>query len=189
MVFSTPVSVDEVALNVRPALDGEIEAQSKILRYFAAFIRACARKFFLSEEDRLDLLQEGQIALFRAIQRYRPDRGPFAPYARLVIRRHINRMAEKMIHHNAVERTHQHPDDFGDHPALMETRNPETEVMEVERWKEISLNVKKNLTRLESNVLAMFLQGLSYREMARQIKRSTKSVDNALRRIRTKVKA
>jgi len=170
-------------------LQGEIEAQRKILKYFAAYIRSCARKFFLSEEDRQDLLQEGQIALFRAIQRHRPARGPFAPYARLVIRRHINRAAEKMIHHNAVERPGEIPEDFTSLPGLMETRNPETSVMEKERWKEITAHARKNLTHLESDVLSMFLQGMSYREMARYLKRPTKSVDNALRRIRAKVQA
>lgn len=188
MVFSTPLTVEELNENVQPALAGESEAQRKVFRYFSAFIRSCARKFFLAEEDRQDLLQEGCVALFRAIQRYRPARGPFAPYARLVIRRQINRAAEKMIHRNAVERARDLPEDIGDFPGLMDARNPEMEVMEAERRREIAMRVRRNLTHLESDVLSMFLQGMSYREMARRLKRPAKSVDNALRRIRAKVK-
>lgn len=189
MVFSTPLSVEELNENVQPALAGDGIAQRKIFRYFTVFIRSCARKFFLAEEDRQDLLQEGQIALFRAVQRYRPTRGPFAPYARLVIRRHVNRAAEKMIHRNAVERARDLPEDICDFPGLMDARNPETEVMEEERRREIAIRVRSNLTHLESDVLSLFLKGMSYREMARRLKRPAKSVDNALRRIRAKVKA
>lgn len=173
---------------VRPALEGESEAQRKLLRYFAVYIRSCARKFFLAEEDRQDLQQEGQIALFRAIERYREARGPFGPYARLVIRRHINRAAEKMIHRNAVERARDLSEDIGEMTNFRQIGDPETEVMERERFRELETQMRNKLTDLESGVLAMFLQGHTYREIGRRLKKPTKSIDNALRRIRVKIK-
>ena len=188
MVFAKPSAVEGVVRHVRPALDGDGAAQKTILRFFSVYMRFCARKFFLSEEDRNDLLQEGRIALFRAMERYRPDRGPFEPYARLVIRRHINRAAEKFIHRNAVERVRDIQGDLDEIPGLAHTRTPEIEIMEDERIREIAAEVRRSLTHLETDVLAMFLQGLSYRDMARRLKRPAKSVDNALRRIRAKVK-
>lgn len=188
MVFSSAVSVEDFGQEVRAARSGDGEAQQKLIRNFSAFIRSCARKFFLSEEDRVDLIQEGRIALFRAIQKHRSHRGPFAPYARLVIRRHVNRAAWKIIQHTAIETARELPHDIADLPVLLENRNPETVAMDEERRREIAMKVKKNLTTLECDVLALFLQGMSYREMARHLKRPAKSVDNALRRIRTKVK-
>ena len=188
MVFSKPFAVEDIDQQIRPARDGETEAQRVLLRHFSIFIRSCASKFFLSEEDRQDLRQEGRIALFRAIERHRPARGPFGPYARLVIRRHINRMAGKMIHCHSVEDGRSFPEDTGDMGVIAETRNPETEAMEEENLREIRTRVGENLTPLESDVLTLFLQGLTYREMARRLRRPAKSVDNALRRIRSKVK-
>ena len=188
MNFSAPV-VEESDPNLQPALAGDTVAQQELLRRFAVYIRSCARKFFLSAEDRQDLLQEGRIALFHAIQRYSSARGPFAPYARLVIRRRMYRAADKMIRRNSVERVHDYPEEIADPAGLFEARNPENLMMEDERKKEFSRRIQGNLTHLELDVLSMFLQGLSYREMARRLKRPTKSVDNALRRIRSKVKA
>lgn len=188
MVFSTFGSVEAVDSVLRSALAGQIESQENLIRQFAVYTRSCARKFFLSDADRQDLLQEGRIALFRACRRYRPARGPFAPYARLVIRRHMNRAASKMIQRNAVECAHDFPESLGS-PDLRDARSPENLVMEDESRREFARNMSKNLTHLESDVLSLFLQGMSYREMARRLKRPAKSVDNALRRIRAKVKA
>lgn len=188
MVFSKPDAVEDIVQHLKPALSGDSAAQQTLIRFFSVYIRSCARKFFLSDEDRQDLRQEGRIALFRAMECHRPSRGPFAPYARLVIRRHINRAAGKVIHRNAIERVRDLPDSLDEMPALAETRNPEIDAMEKERLREIAARVRKSLTGLESDVFSMFLQGLTYREMARNLKKPAKSVDNALRRIRAKVK-
>lgn len=188
MVFSRGETVDDMNELLRRAGAADSAAEEEILRGFSVFIRAYARKFFLSEEDRQDLSQEGRIALFRAIRHYRPERGPFAPFARLVIRRHINRMAEKIIQVRAVENVWAAPEDASVTRNILEERNPETAVIEEERRKEISNRVRKHLTNLEWEVLSLFLEGMSYREMARRLRRPAKSVDNALRRIRTKVR-
>ncbi len=187
MVFSRNVTVEDETNILRLAQVEDAEAQEEILRMFAVFIRACVRKFFLSEADREDLRQEGRIALFRAIRSYRPHRGPFAPFARLVIRRHINRMAEKIIQVRSVENIRDVADVAGEVLPAAGTHDLETAALDEERRNEISSRVRSNLTDLEWEVLSLFLDGLSYREMARRLKRPTKSVDNALRRIRAKV--
>ncbi len=189
MVYSSAITVADLNDLLRPARAGESEAQQKLLRHFTAFIRFCANRFYLTEEDRRDLVQEGRIALFRAMDRYRRRRGPFPPFACLVIRRHINRAAGKIIQRNFVERPADIAEDIrGSAAASPDSLAPEIKVMERERWMEIASSVRKNLTALEIDVLNLFLQGLTYREMSRQLKRPSKSVDNALRRIRSKVK-
>lgn len=187
MVFSRNVVVEDLTPILKDARAGHTEAQKKILRYFSGYISFCARKFFLSEEDRKDLMQEGRIALFRAIHRFNSERGIFAPYARLVIRRQMNRAAGKIIYVHSAEKV-QEPEDIQRLPTLMESRTPELEAIEIERRREMALQVGRNLTALETRVLSLFLQGLSYRQMAQRLRRSEKSVDNALRRIRDKVK-
>lgn len=187
MVFSSRGGEDITRI-LRPALAGEGDAQKKLLGCFTLYIRSCTSKFFLSVEDREDLNQEGRIALFKAIRRYRSRRGPFMPFARLVIRRHINRAAEKMIHRNALERVHTDPDDIEINLGLVEVDNPETEVLAEESRREIESRLERELTPLESEVIHLFLQGMSYKDMARRLNRPAKSVDNALRRIRSKIK-
>lgn len=188
MVFSKPDPVEDAQFDLAGALAGESSAQQEILRFFAAYIRSCSRKFFLSEEDRRDLVQEGRIALFHAIHRYRSARGPFNPYARLVIRRRIYRAAGKMIQRNSLERAQDVPEELLTVISSRDAGTLETEIMDEERRREIAGRMKKNLTPLESDVLNLFLQGMSYHEMSRRLKRPAKSVDNALSRIRSKVK-
>lgn len=186
MVFSGKYAVEDLTPILKDARAGRADAQDKLLRRFSGFITFCARRFYLSEADREDLVQEGRIALFRAIRRFSADRGIFGPYARLVIRRQMNRAAEKFIQVRTAEHARE-PDDIQRLPTLHETVTPEMKIMETERRRELTSRMGGKLTSLENRVLGLFLQGLSYRQMARALKRPEKSVDNALRRIRAKV--
>ena len=157
----------------------------------------CARPFFLAGGDSEDLIQEGMIGLITAIREYDPSRGArFRTFAATCVRRRLisvvraaaggkhTPLNESVSLDPSLVLAHQDLQGFG--TASLQG-NPEDAVIHAEDLSALEEAIRTGLTGLEAQVLTLYLEGLSYREIAEEVHRSTKAVDNAVQRVRRKV--
>ena len=146
-------------------------------------IHAIAQHFAgMAEHD--DLVQEGLIALYECSRRFDPSRGvPFEGYALICARRRmISTIRKNSVDHSfSIEEWQSLPDLVSTAPA------PEDYALGKESVEYLRMFLQSHLSRLERQVLGLHVEGASYREIAAQIGRSEKSVENALSRIRAKL--
>ena len=169
---------------------GDRGAEEALVLRYGRLVRMCARPFFLAGGDSEDLIQEGMLGLLTAIREFRADRGArFSTYAQLCVRRRIISAVR-----DAAGGKHAPLKDYVSlEPSLlladMESSpgNPENVVIHQEALRTLEAAIASQLTQLEAQVLAHFLEGASYGEIAEAVGRSPKSVDNAVQRIRRKV--
>ncbi len=169
---------------------GDRSAEEALVLRYARLVRASARPFFLAGGDSEDLIQEGMLGLLAAIREFRSGRGArFATYAQVCIRRRIISAVR-----TAAGGKHAPLNDYVSlEPSLlladMESTpgNPEDVVIHQEALRALEQAITSQLTPLEAQVLARYLEGSSYAEIAESVGRSPKSVDNAVQRIRRKV--
>lgn len=179
------------------ATGDRVAEESMVLRY-VRLVRICARPFFLIGGDSEDLIQEGMLGLLSAIREFTPTRkASFRTYAEICIRRRMLsaiRMAagdkhtplntyvsfELSLFVGSREFT-----SLG--AAHGRQENPEDLLINRERQEALMKRIKRGLTELEYTILGYYLNGLSYADIAKEVQRPTKSVDNAVQRIRRKV--
>ncbi len=158
-------------------------AMRELIQRHTRLVRACARPLFLAGGDHEDLVQEGMIGLLDAIRGYRPDSGtPFEAFAALCIRRHLISAVRA-----AAARKHAPLNDSvpleGSGVLLSD---PESELISREQFRDFMKALEQQLSPTERRVLALYLEGYSYREISRRLGKAQKSVDNAVQRIRRK---
>lgn len=194
--FSIVTMTDE-QLCARAAMGDRAAEEALVLRY-ARLVRVCSRPFFLAGGDSEDLIQEGMLGLLSAIREFRPDRGAqFRTFADLCIRRRIVsavRAAAGGKHSPLNNYVSLEPSlflanqDFAPFgTAYPSHRDPEDVIIHQENLSALQKALKDQLTGLEAQVLDRYLDGASYAEIAEEVHRSTKSVDNAVQRIRKKI--
>lgn len=194
--FFTTSMTDEGLCALAAQGDGAAE-ETLVLRY-TRLVRACARPFFLAGGDSEDLIQEGLMGLLSAIRSFQPDReASFATFAGTCIRRRILsavRQAAGGKHAPLNDSVSLEPSLFlagrdmvplG--TAYQKQGNPEDVILHQESLAALEAAIQKQLTELELHVLDRYLEGMSYAEIAEEVQRSIKSVDNAVQRIRRKV--
>lgn len=180
------------------AAHGDRNAEETLVMGHTRLVRACARPFFLAGGDSEDLLQEGMLGLLAAIREYDPTKGvPFRLFAQVCIRRRIIsavRTAARDRHTPLNSYVSLELSLFvgtQDHAslsaALGRQENPEDVIIDREDLAALNRAISGQLTGLEDQVLRLYLRGSSYSEIAKEVNRSTKSVDNAVQRIRRKV--
>ena len=183
-------SVTDEQLCARVAAGDRSAEEALVLRH-TRLVRMCARPFFLAGGDSEDLIQEGMLGLLAAIREFKADRGArFSTYAQVCIRRRIISAVRVAAGGKNAP--------LNDYVSLesslsvgeMESSapgNPEDVVIRQEALRALETAIASQLTELEAQVLARFLEGSSYAEIAEAVGRSPKSVDNAVQRIRRKV--
>ena len=149
----------------------------------SCLVRACARPYFLAGGDSEDLTQEGMVGLLSAISAYDVSRGvPFRAFASTCIRRRIASAVRSSLsgRNRPLDSAVPLEDDQLPQPGPEEAflRREETEVF--------LSSLTQSLSALERQILPLYLEGRSYREIASAIGRPEKSVDNAVSRIRAK---
>ena len=186
---------DETLCN-RAASGDRIAEETLVLRY-ARLVRIFVRPYFLTGGDSEDLIQEGMVGLLQAIREYDPLKtASFHTYAELCIRNRVYSAIRAAVRDKHTPLNRSIP---FEHPQLQEltdrstTRisfkndNPETLVLQKEAHVELLDAIQDCLSDHEKRVLELYLQGLSYSEIAKEISCSVKSVDNAVQRIRRKL--
>ncbi len=184
---------------VAMARDEDTKALVTMLERYEEFVRLKARSYFLIGADREDIIQEGMIGLYKAIRDYRDDRETsFKAFAEICITRQIItaiKTATRQKHaplntyvslNNPVSESDD-PDrlyiDFLSDKSL----DPGEVVVSIEEAESIRENFRKMLSNLETQVLRLYIEGRSYQEIAAELDRHVKSIDNALQRIKRKV--
>jgi len=163
------------------------------------FVRAKARAYFLIGADREDIIQEGMIGLFKAIRDYREDKLTyFRAFAELCITRQIitaikTATRQKHIPLNSYVSLNKPIYDEESDRTLMDVlsankvTNPEEIVISREEFIFIEQKMSEILSSLEWKVLMAYLEGKTYQEIAVELKRHVKSIDNALQRVKRKL--
>ena len=178
---------------------GDPVAHEFLLNKYKNFVRSKARSYFLIGADHEDIVQEGMIGLYKAIRDFRPDKlTSFRAFAELCITRQIitaikTATRQKHIPLNSyVSLNKPLYDEESDRTLLdviIEGRatNPEELIIGQEDLKTIHHKIGEVLSTLEQDVLRAYLDGKSYQEIADNLGRHVKSIDNALQRVKRKL--
>ena len=175
------------------AAAGNREAEEVLVTRYNRLVRTCARPFFLIGGDSEDLIQEGMLGLLTAIRGFDLRRDTaFRAYAEICIRSRLItavRAAQGGKHSPLNHSISFEPPLFdGTNAQLFSSvESPEDVIIGREELKERLDALKGQLSELEANILPLYLNGLSCGEIAKQVDRSQKSVDNAIQRIRRKM--
>lgn len=185
---------------VRLAKTGHPEATRRLLSKYHHFVRVKANSYFLAGGDTDDLVQEGYIGLYKAIRDYRYDRlASFRSFAELCVTRQIITAIKTASRqkHNPLNTyiSFSHSPSRGDYEDRTladvlpsgRTSDPVQQVISAEEVDSLTSCLQRLLSPLESSVLRHYLGGLSYESIAEHIGHDTKTVDNALQRIKRKV--
>ncbi len=184
---------------VARASAGDEEALEYLLNKYKNFVRSKARSYFLIGADHEDIVQEGMIGLFKAIRDFREDKlSSFRAFAELCITRQIitaikTATRQKHIPLNSyVSLNRPIYDEESDRTlldVLAEGRvvSPEELLISREDYSSIESRIGQVLSDLEQQVLRAYLDGKSYQEIAKDLNRHVKSIDNALQRVKRKL--
>jgi len=184
---------------VQLARDTNDEALEHLINKYKNFVRAKARSYFLIGADREDIIQEGMIGLYKAIRDFRPDKlASFRAFAELCITRQIitaikTATRQKHIPLNSyVSLNKPIYDEESDRTLLdvisgSKVTDPEELVISREEFSDIETKMVEFLSELEWQVFMFYLEGKSYQEIADELGRHVKSIDNALQRVKRKL--
>ncbi len=174
---------------------GEQEIVDYIMEKYKNVAKYKAKEMFLLGGDNDDLIQEGMIGLFKAIQNYNKEAGAsFQSFANLCISRQIYSAIEAAkrkkhsplnsyvpLESNVLERAEY---TLGVTPKMLQ--NPEDLYLGEQNKKNILDEIDKDLSQLERQVLYLYIAGNDYKSIARLLDKSDKAIDNALQRIKQK---
>lgn len=178
---------------------GDDEALEHLIHRYKNFVKAKARSYFLIGADREDIVQEGMIGLYKSIRDYRDDKlTSFKAFAELCITRQIitaikTATRQKHIPLNSyVSLDKPIYDEESDRTLLdvicgSRVSDPEELIINQEEFVDIEIKMGEILSDLERKVLMLYLDGRSYQEIAVDLKRHVKSIDNALQRVKRKL--
>ena len=178
---------------------GSDDAMECLLEKYRDMVRKEARKFFLAGGDEEDLIQEGMIGLFKAITSYQEGKSTsFSTFAYLCVHRQIyttmtafNR--KKHIPLNTSISLFEYKDQ-GNEFALDEIlenpdETPEESLLRKEEIKDYYQKINQKLSKFEKQVMYYYLNGDNYTVIAKKLGKTDKSIDNAIQRIRKKIKS
>jgi RNA polymerase sporulation-specific sigma factor len=183
------------------AKQGDPTAYHRIVSRYYGFVRLKASSYFLAGGDSDDLIQEGLIGLYKAVRDYRTDReSSFRNFAELCITRQIITAVKTATRNKHSPLNHyvsfSAPASAGgdeESPTLDEmiagpsVNDPASRVVSTEELRSLVGCLSTALSQLESSVLSLYLDGRSYEEIGARLTCDTKTVDNALQRVKRKV--
>ena len=184
---------------VRIAQAGDDAVQDYLLDKYKSLVRAKSRAYFLIGADSEDIIQEGMIGLYKAVRDFNGEKNTsFRSFAELCVNRQMITAIKaatrqkhqplnsyislnKPVYEDETEQTYM---DLLQEGAFL---NPETLLIGQENRNFLEDQLVKHLSGFETRVLMVYLQGRSYFEIARTLKKPEKSIDNALQRIKKKL--
>jgi RNA polymerase sporulation-specific sigma factor len=192
--------LEDLQLVIR-ARNGDSKAMDTLIRRYTGFVRLKSSSYFLAGGDSDDLIQEGLIGLYKAVRDFRSDKETsFRSFAELCITRQIItaiKTATRFKH--APLNTYV---SFSQTPAGQESEGdctlgdalpgpsvdePSIMVISTEELQSLVFCLGTGLSQLESDALRLYLEGSSYEEMADRLDVDTKTIDNALQRVKRKI--
>ena len=178
--------------------DGQTGVVDYLMEKYKNLVRKRANALYLIGGETEDLIQEGMIGLFKAVQDYSPDKeSSFYHFAQLCITRHIYTAVEASRRKKHTPLNTYVPLDAGGEEGdsmyleadkQLQTLDPEALFISQENVRQLLKQANEQLSRMERQVLSLYLDGMNYRQIALHLGKTPKAVDNALQRIRGKIK-
>ena len=173
----------------------------QLIRRYTGFVRLKASSYFLAGGDSDDLIQEGMIGLYKAVRDFRPDKETsFRSFAELCVTRQIItaiKTATRFKHsplntyvsfsHTPAGQDSDGECTLGDALPGPGVHKPSVVVMSTEELQSLVFCLGTGLSPLESDALRLYLEGASYEDMAERLGCDTKTIDNALQRVKRKI--
>lgn len=184
------------------AHQGDGAATDCLLEKYKPLVRKKARTLYLIGGENDDLIQEGMIALYKAIRTYdKSYKNSFASYATLCIEHELYNVIkganrQKNIPLNTYVSLYSPlntNEDTNSREILADTlqpaelTNPEDIIIDQENVTDIESTIKKRLSKLEQQVVTLYIDGNNYQQIAAALGKTPKSIDNALQRIKKKL--
>ncbi len=181
--------------------NGDGVALDLLIRRYTGFVRLKASSYFLAGGEGDDLVQEGLIGLYKAVRDFRADKETsFRSFAELCITRQIItaiKTATRYKHaplntyvsfsHTPAGQESESDCTLGDALPGPSVDDPSTCVISTEELQSLVFCLGNGLSRLEADALRLYLEGLSYEDMAAELGCDTKTIDNALQRVKRKI--
>jgi len=186
---------------VLKARNGDGAALDQLMRRYTGFVRLKASSYFLAGGDSEDLIQEGLIGLYKAVRDFRSDKETsFRSFAELCVTRQIItaiKTATRFKHqplnqyvsfsHTPAGQDTDGECTLGDALPGSAVEEPSVVVISTQELQSLVFTLGTGLSKLESESLRLYLEGSSYEEMADELGCDTKTIDNALQRVKRKV--
>jgi RNA polymerase sporulation-specific sigma factor len=186
---------------VLKARNGDGSAMDVLMRRYHGFVRLKASSYFLAGGDGEDLIQEGLIGLYKAVRDFRPDKETsFRSFAELCVTRQIItaiKTATRFKHaplntyvsfsHTPAGQESEGECTLGDALPGSAVNEPSVCVISTEELQSLVFCLGSGLSPLEADALRLYLEGSSYEEMAERLGCDTKTIDNALQRVKRKI--
>jgi RNA polymerase sporulation-specific sigma factor len=190
----------QLVMRVRNGDDG---ARELLIRRYTGFVRMKASSYFLAGGEGEDLVQEGLIGLCKAVRDFRPDKETsFRSFAELCVTRQIitaiksatrykHRALNTYVSFSNVPAGQDADSDctLGDALPGSHVDEPSVQVISTEELQSLVFCLGSGLSKLEADVLRLYLEGNSYEDMAEALGCDTKTIDNALQRVKRKIVA
>ena len=179
---------------------GDAEVEDVLIERYREVVKSRARLFFIVGADNEDVIQEGMIGLYKAMREYSAERGAsFSTFAKLCITRQIekaiqqaNRQKNKALNNSvSVDETisEEGSETVLDNLMGADLDDPEKMMILRDLVDEILLYGPTFLSKFESQVFSLYLSGRDYQKIASDLGKEPKQIDNALQRIKKKVKS
>src|SRR5246127_3387214 len=183
------------------ARNGDGQALDALIRRYTGFVRLKASSYFLAGGDGDDLVQEGLIGLYKAVRDFRPDKETsFRSFAELCVTRQIItaiKTATRLKHaplntyvsfsHTPAGQESESECSLGDALPASHVHEPAVKVISTEELQSLVGCLSSTLSPLEADALRLYLEGSSYDQMADELGCDTKTIDNALQRVKRKI--
>jgi RNA polymerase sporulation-specific sigma factor len=183
------------------ARNGDGQALDQLIRRYTGFVRLKASSYFLAGGDSEDLIQEGLIGLYKAVRDFRHDKETsFRSFAELCVTRQIItaiKTATRFKHsplntyvsfsHTPAGQDQDGECSLGDALPGPSVNDPSVCVISTEELQSLVFALGSGLSKLEADALKLYLEGSSYEEMAEDLGCDTKTIDNALQRVKRKI--
>jgi len=183
------------------ARNGDTGAMDVLMRRYTGFVRLKASSYFLAGGDSEDLVQEGLIGLYKAVRDFRADKETsFRSFAELCVTRQIItaiKTATRFKHaplntyvsfsHSPAGQDSDSECTLGDALPGPTVDDPSVCVISTEELQSLVFTLGSGLSQLEADALRLYLEGSSYEEMAEELGCDTKTIDNALQRVKRKI--
>lgn len=174
---------------------GDESSLEQLFEEFKPMVNSVARRYFLNGGDQSDLVQEGMVGLYKAFLNYDITQDiPFSAYAKKCIVSQVisairaSRALKNMplLDYTSLSQIAFSDEDNEGYPS--DDLTPEERLEALERGQELSNSIREHLSAFEWQVLKLFLSGYSYKYMANFLDKNEKSIDNAIVRIKNKLK-
>jgi RNA polymerase sporulation-specific sigma factor len=182
------------------ARNGDGKAMDELIRRYHGFVRLKASSYFLAGGDGDDLVQEGLIGLYKAVRDFSAEKSSFRSFAELCVTRQIItaiKSATRYKHaplntyvsfsHTPAGQENEGDCTLGDALPGPSVDDPSVCVISTEELQSLVFTLGTGLSKLEADALKLYLEGESYEEMAEHLGCDTKTIDNALQRVKRKV--